>query len=111
MQVWGRQQVTSQVGNAVDHRRRLLQMLRKTSFKDRQTEYSPSLTLTLQESQDIVLPYGSLHVTDNVTGGVVQELYSDLDDTTTGASTSKDLQSELQYAITGEWVGKIDGPW
>ena len=44
---------------------------------------TPSLTLTLQESQDIVLSYGSLDVTDDRAAGIVQELYSDLGDTTT----------------------------
>lgn len=53
--------------------------------------HSPSLTLTLQESQDIVLSYWALHVTDDASACVVQELNADLGDTTTGASPAEDL--------------------
>ena len=52
----------------------------------------PSLTLTLQESQDVLLADGALHVTDDGPAGVVHELDADLRDTTTGASASKDLR-------------------
>ncbi len=51
----------------------------------------PSLTLTLQESQDVVRPNGSLHVANDGTAGIVQELNSDLSDTTTRTSPAEDL--------------------
>ena len=53
--------------------------------------HAPSLTLTLQESQDVLLADGALHVTDDRPAGVVHELDTDLRDTTTGASAAKDL--------------------
>ena len=56
------------------------------------TDNSPSLTLTLQESQDVLLADGALHVTDDRPAGVVHELNTDLRDTTTGASAPKDLR-------------------
>ena len=54
-------------------------------------EYTPSFTLTLQESQDVLLADRALHVTDDGTAGIVHELDTDLRDTTTGASASQDL--------------------
>lgn len=51
----------------------------------------PSLTLTLQESQNVLLPYGTLHVPDDCPTRVVHELDTDLSDTSTGASPTKNL--------------------
>ena len=56
--------------------------------------HAPSLTLTLQESQDVLLTDGALHVTDDRPAGVVHELDTDLRDTTTGAGATKDLQDK-----------------
>lgn len=56
----------------------------------------PSLALTLQESQDVLLADGALHITDNRPTGIIQELDTDLRDTTTGASASKDLLNMLR---------------
>ena len=55
--------------------------------------HAPSLALTLQESQDVLLADGTLHVTDDRPAGVVHELDTDLRDTTTGASAAKDLDA------------------
>ena len=53
--------------------------------------YAPSFTFGLKECQDVFVAYGSLYVTDKLTGRVVEELNADLGDTTTGTSPSKDL--------------------
>lgn len=60
----------------------------------------PSLTLTLQESQNVVGPYGALHVTDDAAAGVVQELNSDLGDTSTRASAAEDLAETSQTGLS-----------
>ena len=56
--------------------------------------HAPSLTLTLQESQDVLLADGALHVADDRPAGIVHELDTDLRDTTTGASAAKNLQDK-----------------
>ena len=80
--------------------RRVEMFQNHAQHKDKEKGHIPSLTLTLQESQDIVLPHGSLDVTDDRTASVVQESNSDLGDTTTGASPAKDLTrvGELVWA-------------
>ena len=71
----------------------------------------PSLTLTLQESQDVLLTDGALHVTDDRPAGVVHELDTDLRDTTTRASAPKDLYQEsrmsedVHVALATMWDG------
>lgn len=83
---------------------------------------APGLTLTLQESQDILLPYGALHVTDDCPGRVVQELNTDLSDTTTRPSPSEDLYTtgmrsvpmvqiidEIQRVYNLDDTGELDG--
>ena len=54
----------------------------------------PSLTLTLQESQDVLLTDGALHVTDDGSVDVVHELNTDLSDTTTRTSPAEDLEKK-----------------
>lgn len=51
----------------------------------------PSLTLRLEQRQDIVLAHGALDVADNAARRVVHELDTDLDDTTARASAAEDL--------------------
>lgn len=51
----------------------------------------PSLTLTLEQSQDVLLPNRSLDVTDDGSVWVIHELYTDLSNTSTRTSPSKDL--------------------
>lgn len=57
---------------------------------------SPSLALALEKSQDVLLPYRSLDVTDDVTGGIVHEFDADLGDTTTGASPAENLYEKTE---------------
>ena len=65
--------------------------------------HAPSLTLTLEESEDVLLPDGSLDVTDDGAGGVVHELDTNLSDTTTGASPSENLPNvQLLLHFPGE---------
>lgn len=52
---------------------------------------SPSFTLRFQEGKDILLAHGTLHVPDDGTGLVVDELNPDLGNTTTGSGTSDHL--------------------
>ena len=52
----------------------------------------PSLTLTLQESQDVLLTDGALHITDDGSVDVVHELNTNLSDTTTRTSPAEDLE-------------------
>lgn len=47
-----------------------------------------SLTLGFHQHQDVVLSDWTLDVSDNGTGGVVQEFNTDLSDTTTRAGTA-----------------------
>ena len=49
----------------------------------------PSLTLTLEKSEDVLLPDRSLDVTDDGARGVVHELDAALGNTTTGACSSQ----------------------
>ena len=56
---------------------------------------APRLTLTLQQSEDVVLSHWALDVTDDGTGGVVHELDSDLGHTSSRACPAEDLQSPL----------------
>lgn len=55
--------------------------------------HSPSLTLALEEGEDVVRPHGALDVTNDRPAGVVKELYPDLGDTTTRAGTAEDLRA------------------
>ena len=81
---------------------------------------APSLTLTLQESQDILVPHGALHVTDDCPGRVVQELDTDLGNTSTRSCPAKDLyrvntlvRCAENLQKRGEWdlddTGELDG--
>lgn len=54
----------------------------------------PSLTLTLQESQDVLLTDGALHITDDGSVGIVHELDTNLSDTSTRTSPAEDLEME-----------------
>lgn len=60
-----------------------------------------SLTLGLHEAENVVLANGTFDVTDDRTGFVVDELNTDLGDTTTGASAAEDLGnlSELRGVL------------
>lgn len=66
-------------------------MIRAGPFSDIQ-DHVPSLTLTLQESQNVLLPYGTLNVPDDCPARVVHELDTDLGDTSTRTSPTKDLE-------------------
>ena len=72
----------------------------------------PSLTLTLQESQIVLLADGTLHVIDDCVSGIVHELYTDLRDTTTGASAPKDLGIRVkgQRGPSDGCRRMVDGP-
>ena len=61
-----------------------------------QRHHVPSLTLTLQESQDVLLADRALHVPDDRPGGVVHELNANLRDTTARAGAPKDLLHKRQ---------------
>jgi hypothetical protein len=52
---------------------------------------SAGLTLRLHEAEDIVLTDGTLDVSDDRTGLVVNELNADLSDTTTGTGAAENL--------------------
>lgn len=52
---------------------------------------SASLTLRLHEAEDIVLTDGTLDVSDDRTRLVVNELNTDLSDTTTGTGAAENL--------------------
>ena len=80
--------------NRALQRRRLHQgdkELRSSKTSTQRHEHVPSLTLTLQESQDVLLPYGTLHVPDDCPARVVHELDADLRHTTTRTSAAEDL--------------------
>lgn len=64
---------------------------------------APSLTLTLEQRQDVVLPDRALHVTDDCPCNIVNELDADLGDTSTGACASEHLLQVRQH-------DGIDGP-
>jgi hypothetical protein len=68
--------------------------------------HAPSLTLALEESEDVLLPDGSLDVTNDGAGGVVHELDTDLGDTTTGTSPSENLPN-VQNLATTSFSGEI----
>ena len=53
--------------------------------------YSPSLTLRLEQRENVVDPNGALDVTDDATTCIVEELNPDLGDTTTRAGAAEDL--------------------
>jgi hypothetical protein len=64
---------------------------------------TPSLTLTLKESKDILLTHWSLHVTDDCSGSVIHELNADLSNTTTRTSSPKDLLDALEkHSLTSQ---------
>lgn len=52
---------------------------------------SSGLTLRLHQAQDVVLSDGTLDVSDNGSGGVLEELNSDLGDTTSGAGSAQNF--------------------
>lgn len=54
---------------------------------------SSSLTLRLHQAQDVVLSDWTLDVSDNGSGGVLQELNSDLGDTTSRAGSAQNLDN------------------
>ena len=58
---------------------------------ERSLAQAASLALRLEEGKDIVLTDGALDVADDATRGVVHELNSDLDNTTTRASAAENL--------------------
>lgn len=60
---------------------------------------SSGLTLGLHEAENVVLADGALDVTDDGTGGVVDELNTDLSHTSSGAGSSKNLDD----------LSKLDG--
>lgn len=53
---------------------------------------SPCFTLAFQQCEDVLLPNGSLDVSDDRPRGVVHELDADLGDTTPRPSSSKNLE-------------------
>jgi hypothetical protein len=61
----------------------------------------PSLTLGLEQGQNVLLPDGALNVTDDCSARVVHELNADLGDTTTRAGTTEDLHG---YGAQVRWV-------
>ena len=60
---------------------------------------SSSFTLRLHQGQDVVLSDWALDVSDNGSGGVIQELNSDLGDTTTGTGSTENLLNSSK----GNW--------
>lgn len=54
---------------------------------------APSLTLRLEESENVVLSDGALDVPDDRTGRVVHELDANLGDTTAGTSAAENLDN------------------
>ncbi len=68
-------------------------------------KHAPSLTLTLQESQDILLADRAFHITDDGTTGIVHELDTNLRDTTTRAGASEDLLSSKHTSFVS---GNVD---
>lgn len=54
---------------------------------------SSGLTLRLHQAQDVVLSDWALDVSDDGSGGVLQELNSDLGDTTSGAGSAQNLDN------------------
>ena len=79
----------------VSHRRRLRDIVQHAYQTKSRQGYAPSLTLTLQESQDVLLTDGALHVTDDGSVDVVHELNTDLSDTTTRTSPAEDLEMKI----------------
>lgn len=71
----------------------------------------PSLTLTLQESQNIVGPDGALHVTDDGAAGVVEELNANLGDTSTRTSPAEDLCKSSQDEGVQGFKQIFEEPW
>lgn len=59
----------------------------------------PGLSLRLEESKDVVLSDGSLDVSDDGSRSVVDELDSDLGDSSSGTGSTKDLDD----------FGELDG--
>jgi len=64
---------------------------------------SAGLTLRLEEAQDVVLTDWALDVTDDGTGGLVNELDTDLGNTTTGTGATENLLdlSESNSRLSG----------
>jgi hypothetical protein len=62
-----------------------------------------SLTLGLEQAENVVNPDWALDVTDDGTGGVVHELDADLGDTTTGSGAAEDTGhlDELNGLLAG----------
>jgi hypothetical protein len=54
-------------------------------------KHSPSFSLRLQKSEDVVKPDGTLDVSDDGSVGLVHELDSDLGDTSSRSSSAEDL--------------------
>jgi len=62
---------------------------------------APSLSLGLEESEDVVNSDRALDVSDDRSRGVVHELDSDLGDTTTGSSSAEDLFDQRMPSCRG----------
>ncbi len=63
----------------------------------------PSLTLGLEESEDVVLANGALDVADDGAGRVVHELDADLGDSSAGSSAAENLDNlgEVNLRLRG----------
>jgi len=70
--------------------------MQKGTTAVRAREDVPSLSLRLQQSQNVVDLDGSLDVSDDGSRAVVHELDSDLGDTSSGTGSSEDLIEQEQ---------------
>lgn len=52
---------------------------------------SPGFTFRLEEGEDVTITHGSLHVPDDLTASLSNELYFDLGTLSLGAGTAQDL--------------------
>ncbi len=70
--------------------------------------HSPSLSLTLQQGQDIIDLDWALDVSDDGSGGVIHEFDTDLGDTTTGTGSTEDLEgrNSRQGNVSIRWMDK-----
>ena len=58
--------------------------------------HAPCLTLGLEECKDVVDTDWALHVTDDRTACIIEELNPDLGDTTTRTGTAEDLHRKTK---------------
>jgi len=77
--------------------------LRYLSEKTSRLSQSPSLTLRLEQAQNVVLAHWALDVADDAAGGVVHELDADLGHTSTrtGAAEDSGNLDELDWDLGG----------